>query len=60
MARVAQAAVQVSRHQAEHDRGKAGPASGRKAPERQQRGYAGEPDHKSHGMANRDPVGQVE
>jgi hypothetical protein len=54
-----QATVEVSRHQAERDRGKAGPAPGSKAPERQQRGHAGKPDQESQGMANRDPVGKV-
>src|SRR5262245_1351032 len=55
-----QATVQVSRHQAEHDRGKADPATGRKAPEWQQRGHTGKPGQESQGMANRDPVGKVE
>jgi len=55
-----QAAVEISRHQAERDRREPGPTADRKAPDRQQRGHAGKSDEESHGMSNRDPVGEVE
>jgi hypothetical protein len=55
-----QAAVEISGHQTKRDGGKANPAAGGQAPQRQQCGNAGKSDQESHGVSQRDPIGKIE
>lgn len=54
------AAVDVPRHQTEHDGGEPDPSAPHETTERQQRGQPGKPDEERHCVADRDPVGNVE
>ena len=54
-----QAAVEITRHQAERDGGETGPAADRKPSERQERCHAGKADQERHDMSDRDPVGKI-
>src|SRR5258707_2243921 len=54
------AAVEIARHQAQRDRRQPCPSSHRKTPDGKEGGHSAKPDEEGHGMADGDPVGEIE